>query len=159
SEAVQAKAAELAHNPVRIYSWVRNNVQWQPSWGAVQDADLTLSAQRGNAFDIASLTIALLRASGFPARYVHGTIDVPEDKFRNWVGGFEHINAAMAYAAAAGIPITAVTSGGVITKVRMEHVWVEAALDFYPSRGAVNHAADTWVPMDPSFKQYEFLTG
>ena len=34
--------------------------------GAVQNAELALSAGRGNAFDIASLTIALLRAPGHP---------------------------------------------------------------------------------------------
>lgn len=159
SEAIQAKAAELGHDPVAIYQWVRNNVQWQPSWGAVQDADLTLSAKRGNAFDIASLTIALLRAAGIPARYVHGTIDVPEAQFRNWAGGFDHINAAMDFAGSGGIPITSIVSNGAITKVRLEHVWVEAALDFHPSRGAINRAADTWVPIDPSFKQYEILEG
>lgn len=36
----------------------------------------------------------------------------------------------------AGIPVTAVIGGGQVTKVRMEHIWVEAALDFVPSRGA-----------------------
>lgn len=159
SDAVRAKAAELGNDPVRIYNWVRNDVQWQPAWGAVQDADITLSAERGNAFDIASLTIALLRASGIPARYVHGTIEVPEEKFRNWMGGFEHINAAIDYAASGGIPVTPVVGNGRITKVRIEHVWVEAALDFYPSRGAINRAADSWVPFDPSFKQYEYLEG
>jgi transglutaminase-like putative cysteine protease len=66
--AIQAKAAELDHDPVKIYHWVRNHVEWQPAWGAVQDADLTLSAQRGNALDISSLLIALLRAAGIPAR-------------------------------------------------------------------------------------------
>lgn len=69
-----AKADALHGNPVEIYNWVRNNVQWQPTWGAIQSASHTLSSQRGNAFDISSLIIALLRASGVPARYVHGTI-------------------------------------------------------------------------------------
>ncbi|HEU4653405.1 MAG TPA: transglutaminase-like domain-containing protein [Steroidobacteraceae bacterium] len=156
---IKAKSAELHNNPVEIYNWVRNNVQWQPTWGAIQDASHTLSAQRGNAFDISSLTIALFRASGIPARYVYGTIDVPEDKFRNWAGGFQNIDAAMDFASAGGIPVAAVTSGGRITKVRLEHVWVEAALDFIPSRGAKNRSADSWIAMDPSFKQVEVLQG
>src|SRR5690606_14484091 len=127
--------------------------------GAVQNADLTLSAQRGTAMDIASLTIALLRASGIPARYAHGTIELDEAKFRNWIGGFEYIDAAIHFAASGGIPIARVKSGGETKRVRMQHIWVEAALDFAPSRGTINRAADTWVPMDPSFKQYEFLEG
>lgn len=157
--AIVAKAEELQHDPVAIYNWVRNNVEWLPTFGAAQDAEITLGSQRGNAFDIASLLIALLRASGIPARYVHGAIEVPEDKFRNWAGGFNSISAAANYASSGGIPITGVVTGGQITKVQMEHVWVEAAIDFQPSRGAVNRSADTWVALDPSYKQYEYLQG
>lgn len=156
---IQAKAEELNHNPVEIYNWVRNNVHWLPTWGAIQDASHTLSSQRGNAFDIASLTIALLRASGIPARYVYGTIDVPEEKFRNWAGGFQSLEAALDFASAGGMAVTAVTSGGRATKVRIEHIWVEAAIDFVPSRGVRNRSADSWAAIDPSFKQYEFLDG
>jgi hypothetical protein len=157
--AIQAKAQELGHNPVKIYNWVRNNVEWLPTWGATQDADVTLGSQRGNAMDIASLLIALLRASDIPARYVHGTIEVPEDKFRNWTGGFTSITAAADYAASGGIPVTTVVSGGKITKIRLEHIWVEAAIDFHPSRGAVNKSADAWTQLDPSYKQYRDLQG
>jgi len=63
TDAIEAKAAELDHDPVAIHAWVRNNVAWIPSWGATQSADHTLSSQRGNAADIAGLEIALLRAS------------------------------------------------------------------------------------------------
>lgn len=159
SPAIKAKAAALNYNPVEIYNWVRNNVVWQPTWGAVQDADLTLSAQRGNAFDISSLLISLLRASGIPARYVQGTINVPEAKFRNWMGGFQNINPAIEYASSGGIPITGLISGGKITTVQMEHIWVEAAVDYFPSRGVKNISANTWVPMDASYKQYTFKKG
>jgi hypothetical protein len=159
TDAIRAKATELQHNPVKIYNWVRNNVEWLPTWGATQDADVTLGSQRGNAMDIASLLIALLRASGIPARYVHGTIEMPEDKFRNWTGGFTSINAAADYASSGGIPVTTVVSGGKITKIRLEHIWVEAAIDFHPSRGAINKSADAWTQLDPSYKQYEDLQG
>ncbi len=159
SQAIKDKAAELEHDPVKIYHWARNNITWLPSWGGIQDADLTLSARRGNAMDIASLTLALLRASKIPARYVHGTIDVPVESFNNWAGGFGKTEAALEYASSAGIPVTALFAGGKIATVRMEHVWVEAAIDYLPSRGAVNKDADSWVAMDPSFKQYEYLQG
>ncbi|QKT03858.1 hypothetical protein HUS23_08505 [Ectothiorhodospiraceae bacterium 2226] len=157
--AIRAKAEELGYEPVNIYHWVRNHVEWVPSWGAVQDADLTLSAQRGNAMDTASLLIALLRASGVPARYVHGTIEVPEARFRNWAGGFESIEAAMNYASSGGIPTTGITQGGRVVTVRMEHVWAEAAVDFLPSRAAIMREADTWLALDASYKQYEYLEG
>jgi hypothetical protein len=75
------------------------------------------------------------------------------------MGGFSNAVAAGDFAAAGGIPVTDVSSGGVITKHRLEHIWVEAAIDFEPSRGAVNRDADTWVTMDPSYKQYDYLPG
>jgi hypothetical protein len=159
SPAIQAQALALNYEPVKIYNWVRNSVEWQPTWGGIQPADLTLASLRGNAMDIASLTIALLRASKIPARYVHGTVDIPAEAFKNWAGGFTDLNAAMGFAANGGIPVTAVTSAGKISKVRMEHIWVEAALDFIPSRGAKNKAADSWVEMDPSYKQYTYKKG
>ncbi len=159
SDAIKAKAQELHYNPVHIYNWVRNNVEWIPTWGAQQDADVTLGSQRGNAMDIASLLIALYRASGIPARYVHGAIEVPEDKFRNWAGGFTSTAAAADYAASGGTPVTTITSGGKIIKVQLEHIWVEAAIDFHPSRGAVNKSADSWIQLDPSYKQYQDLQG
>jgi hypothetical protein len=159
SQAIQDKAAELNYDPVKIYHWVRNHIEWQPTWGGIQNAELTLSAQRGNAMDIASLTIALLRASKIPARYVHGTIDVPAADFKNWAGGFTDLSAAANFASSGGIPITPVVSGGQIDKVRLEHVWVEAAIDFMPSMGAKNKDADSWVALDPSYKQYDFKKG
>lgn len=159
TDAIKAKALELSYDPVKIYNWVRNNVEWIPTWGATQDADITLGSQRGNAIDIASLLIALYRASGIPARYVHGTIEVPADKFMNWAGGFTDINAAADYASSGGIPVTTIVSGGKITKVQMEHIWVEAAIDFHPSRGAINKSADSWVQLDASYKQYQDLQG
>ncbi|MFH7320710.1 transglutaminase domain-containing protein, partial [Desulfurivibrio sp. D14AmB] len=159
SPAILAKAAELEHQPVAIYHWVRNHVEWLPSWGAVQDADVTLTSRRGNAMDIAGLLVSLLRASGVPARYVHGAVEVPEDRFRNWAGGFEQIEEAMNYASSGGIPLTGLVAGGKVSHVRMEHVWVEAAVDFLPSRAAVMRQADTWLALDATFKQYEYLEG
>ena len=34
SAAIAAQAAALAHDPVRIYHWVRNHIEWLPTWGA-----------------------------------------------------------------------------------------------------------------------------
>jgi len=156
---IRAKAEELNYDAVAIYHWVRNNVEYIPSWGSVQSAQLTLETLRGNSIDIASLTIALLRASQIPARYVHGTISVPANEFMNWAGGFEDVMAAGTYAASAGLPFQYITTGGTISHLYMEHVWVEAATDYYPSRGARNLNADSWVQFDPSYKQYEYVEG
>lgn len=157
--AVKAQAAALNNNPVQIYNWVRNNISFIPSYGSIQGSELTLQNKRGNAFDTASLLIALYRSAGIPARYVYGTIDVPADKVMNWVGGVTKIEAAQSLLGQGGIPNIGLNSGGTIAAIRMEHVWVEAFVDYTPSRGAVNKNPNTWVPVDASFKQYEFTAG
>jgi len=35
----------------------------------------------------------------------------------------------------------------------------KVATDYYPSRGAKNLKADAWIPLDASFKQYEYSDG
>ncbi|HEO98029.1 MAG TPA: hypothetical protein ENO02_01875 [Epsilonproteobacteria bacterium] len=35
----------------------------------------------------------------------------------------------------------------------------KAAVDYFPSRGAKNLKADAWVPLDASYKQYEYSDG
>ena len=117
----------------------------------------------GNALDTASLLLALLRASNIPARYVYGVIEVPIDKMQNWVGGAETPEAAQRLLAQGGVPHLALTRGGKVSALRMEHVWVEAFIDYVPARGAKHRGGvsqgNTWVPMDASFKQYRFQAG
>ncbi len=138
---------------------VRNNIQFVPSYGSIQGSDMTLQTKRGNSFDTASLLIALLRAANIPSRYVYGTIEVPADKAMNWVGGVTAARAAIDIMGQGGIPAMGVTLGGQVNWVRLEHVWVEAFVDYVPSRGAVNRNPNTWVPLDASFKQYQFTQG
>ncbi len=155
-----AKAQELGNNPVKIYNWVRNNIEFVPTYGSIQGAHMTLLTKQGNAFDTASLLIALLRASNIPARYVYGTIELPIDKVMNWVGGFTDANAALDFIASGGIPVTGIISGGKVTKVKMEHVWVEVYIPYGNYRGViVDQTGKTWIPLDGSYKQYEYADG
>jgi hypothetical protein len=154
---IQALANSLGKNPIRIYQWVHDNVVFLPTYGSVQGSAVTLAAKRGNSFDISSLLVALLRASSIPARYVYGTIDVTAARASNWAGGIS-VLAAQQLFGQGGIPSVAVVSGTSVESLRIEHVWVEAFVDFVPSRGAVNVRPDTWVPLDASFKQYQLIT-
>jgi hypothetical protein len=159
TQAIKDQAAALHGNPVEIHNWVRNSVEFLPTYGSIQGADLTLQTKRGNAFDTASLLIALLRASGIPARYAYGTVQIPAEQAMNWVGGVATPEAAHSLLAQGGVPVAAVASGGRITAFKLEHAWVEAYVDYVPSRGAVNKQGDTWVPLDASFKQYQHTPG
>jgi hypothetical protein len=158
---IRAKAQELGNNPVKIYEWVRNNIEFVPTWGSIQGAQMTLLTKQGNAFDTASLLIALLRAAGIHARYVTGTVELPIDKIMNWAGGFSDPVAALDFISSGGVPTKGIIANGKIVAARMEHVWVEAYINYIPSRGAkhVNGKEDTWVRLDPSYKQYNFTQG
>jgi transglutaminase-like putative cysteine protease len=157
--AIQSKAAELGNNPVKIYNWVRNNIEFVPTYGSIQGADMCLQTKQCNDFDTASLLIALLRASGIYARYVYGTIELPIEKVKNWVGGFTDSMEALRLLASAKIPTKGMTVGGEIKYVRIESLWVEAWIDYIPSRGARHKVGDMWIPLDASFKQYNYTQG
>ncbi|NKE73370.1 transglutaminase-like domain-containing protein [Candidatus Manganitrophus noduliformans] len=156
---IQDLAAQLEHHPVKIYNWVHNNIDYVPTYGSIQGAQMCLMTKQCNDIDTASLLIALLRTSGISARYVYGTIVLPIDKAMNWVGGFTDAKSAVTFITSGGVPAAGGISGGKITEVRLEHVWVEAYADYIPSRGAVHKQGDTWVPLDASFKQHLFTPG
>ncbi|WP_377780101.1 transglutaminase domain-containing protein [Comamonas odontotermitis] len=160
---IQALASTLGKNPHKIYQWVHDNIYYFPSQGSVQGAQDTLNKKSGNAFDQASLLVALLRASGIPARYVYGTVEIPAELVMNWVGGVKTVDAAQQILGQGGVPNTALVSGGQIKAMRLEHVWVEAYVRNHPDRGANNSGGqtqgDSWLAMDASFKQYTFKEG
>ena len=155
---IKALAQELEHQPLKIYKWVYNNIAFISSYGAVKGSALTLETKSGNAFDTASLLIALLRASGIHARYVYGTVEISAPKVINWLK-VSDVDAAMELLSQIGIPHRGVRSGGTVKYIRMEHIWVDAWVDYRPSRGARHRKGDSWVPMDASFKQHTFHKG
>ena len=166
---ILAKANELGKNPLAIHNWVRNTVEFVPTWGAIQSAEDTLAKKRGNAHDIASLQIALLRASAIPARYQYGTIEVTSEQAQNWVGGVNVPQAAQQLLGQGGIANRGIASAGRIARIQLEHVWVQAYVNWAPSRGAkqgnpsqhVNPVGphNAWVALDASFKQYSYSQG
>jgi len=158
---IKAKAQELGNSPLKIYEWVRNNIEFVPTWGSIQGAQMAMQTRQGNAFDTASLLIALLRAAGIHARYVTGTVELPIVNVMNWAGDFTDPLAALDFMSSGGIPTKGLVAGGKIAAARFEHVWVEAFVDYIPSRGAkhVPGKEDTWIKLDPAFKQYNYTQG
>jgi transglutaminase-like putative cysteine protease len=159
--AILAKAQELEHKPVKIWQWVKNNIEFVPTYGAIQGADMCLQTKQCNDIDTASLLIALLRASNISARYVYGTLELPIEKAKNWLGGVTDPRTVGTILATNGIPGKLLISGGTITAVQFEHVWVNAWINYIPSRGAVHRFGheDTWIPLDASYNQYNYTPG
>jgi transglutaminase-like putative cysteine protease len=71
---ILAQAAALGHDPERIFVYVREQMGYEAYRGSLRGARGTLWSKAGNALDQASLLLALLRASGIPARCAQGTL-------------------------------------------------------------------------------------
>lgn len=42
---IRAKAQELGYNPVKIYNWIRNNIEYVPTYGSIQGANMCLQTK------------------------------------------------------------------------------------------------------------------
>ncbi|MEO1085632.1 MAG: transglutaminase domain-containing protein, partial [Acidobacteriota bacterium] len=73
------QAEDLGYDYVRIYEFVRHQIDTEVYAGSMKGAAGTLRSGRGNDVDQASLLVALLRASRAAARYVHGVIELDLD--------------------------------------------------------------------------------
>ena len=71
---VQEEAAALGYSPANIFNFLHTQVGYNSYLGSVRGARGTLWSNAGNALDVASLGVALMRASGVPAQYVQGTL-------------------------------------------------------------------------------------
>jgi|GEM_PF-5236872 len=157
SPEISVLSQELGAEPVKIFGYVRNNFDYQPYFGSVKGSVGTYWEKAGNDMDQSSLLISLFRASGIPARYVAGVVELPVSKIMNWVG-VTTPDMAVEVISSNGIPYGTKTSAdGTITHVRFFHVWVEA----YIPKSSNGKAATVheWVQMDPSFKQYVYQEG
>jgi len=131
------KAAELGNEWQAMFEYVRS-LGYESYKGSLRGTRGTLWSEAGNSLDQSSLLIAMLRGSGIPARYRHGTLSTgtaqslilsmfPEPK-----GVIGHIPAGTEVADPANDPQ--------LLAETVDHWWVEAYL---PGVG--------WVNLDPCF--------
>ena len=71
---IQEEAAALNYDPTQIFNFLHTQIGYNSYIGSVRGARGTLWSSAGNALDVASLGVALMRASGIPAQYVSGTL-------------------------------------------------------------------------------------
>ncbi|MBI4600879.1 MAG: hypothetical protein HY721_02865 [Planctomycetes bacterium] len=150
---IETLAARLGQDPLRIYLHVRNGFRLEVYAGSLKGAQATLETGAGNDYDLSSLLVALLRASGLTARYARGTALIPAREVTEWLG-LEDPAAANVILNSAGIQATAVLerAGGPIHHYRIERVWVEVQV---PS----GRTGRVWVPVDPAFKRHVIMPG
>jgi hypothetical protein len=162
SEEIAELAQSLDWNPVSIYEYVKNNIETEWYWGCMKGAEETLHQKSGNDCDQATLLLALLRASGFPSRYVRGTIeffagrDAPIKKVKNLLGIDDPWKIAEFFQKA-GIPFKPVLTGGTISNFQIEHIWVESRILYANYRGAIiDEHGETWLGLDTSIKVKDY---
>lgn len=74
---IQATAAMYDQDPAQIFQFLTQDIGYESYTGSLRGSRGTLWSEAGNSLDEASLGVALLRASGIPARYAHGTLPDP----------------------------------------------------------------------------------
>ena len=137
---IEALARALNHDPMLIFDYVHNHIEYVPIYGTLNGAAGTLLAGRGTDADQAALFIALMEAAGYTATYVVGDVTYPVDRLANWVGT-ETAQAGNVFVNG-GIPITGTVGGIQITRV-----WAEAEI-----------GGETYT-FDPAMKAYAETAG
>ena len=146
-----SKAAQLG-TPKAMYEFVRNECEFQPYYGSRKGSVETLRQRAGNDYDLASLLLALLRASGYPARYAEGIVEMPVGRATKWLGVDSGSVAGSILYTHGMEGVSIVDGGGAVIAVRARRIWVEA----YLPRG---FGSPTWVPLDPSFSMHSIHPG
>jgi transglutaminase-like putative cysteine protease len=72
AQSITSGASTSYEKAVLIYNWVRDNLAYSFYYNTQKGAVGTLQSMSANCCDHAHLVVALSRAAGLPARYVHG---------------------------------------------------------------------------------------
>ncbi|WP_165224659.1 transglutaminase domain-containing protein [Aquisphaera insulae] len=120
---IERKAAELDYAPQRILDALRAEVGYEAYTGSLRGARGTLWSGAGNALDEASLGVALLRASGIPARYAHGTLT--DDQARPLILSMFPRSIQLAGAVPAGATVAAPQDDPALLAEARDHYWIQ----------------------------------
>jgi len=134
---VVSLARSLQYDPVLIYDYVRNHVEFgPPSVGVHNGAHGCLLAGRGNDADQATLLAALLRVSGYTNRFAHGAVLYAKTDLANWLG------------VETNVVINVLSDGGqntfyqTATQYGITRFWVEVLI------------SNVWCRLDPAFREF-----
>jgi RHS repeat-associated protein len=160
TDSITALADSLGRNPIRMYEWVKNTIDFQPYRGSLKGAAQTLAEGCGNDVDIASLLIALLRYSGYPARYAEVRAIVDIDRAMQWLG-LKSPEMVGYYLSTGDIQdVEDLYRASAIAQSAFRHTCVEVYLPYADYRGSgESERHKLWVPLAPAFKQYRSTAG
>ncbi|MCC5877107.1 MAG: hypothetical protein JJU11_12880, partial [Candidatus Sumerlaeia bacterium] len=151
----------LQRSPLRIFDWVRTNIEYEPYTGSRKGAEGTYLSRKGNALDQASLLGALFDEASLPWRYATADIRLTIDQAERWLGLASPSRIAD-YLSESGVRATFLPNLHSAEHVVIrDHVWVQFRSDFLPLMGSAHHhsglyattpkdPADSWVDLDPT---------
>lgn len=142
-------------NPIEIYNFIKNEIDYEPYVGLRKGIGGVISEMAGNDTDQAALLTYLLRKNGYATKYVKGNVFISIDKVKG-LFGVDNDEAAANILASMGNKVSLVQSGSAYVGVIAEHTWVEVYVPYEYYRGLEETKGQPmWIPLDPSFKQYE----
>jgi RHS repeat-associated protein len=176
-ESVEAEIASLAealgNDPVRIFNYVRNNIDYEQYTGLRKGPELTLLEGSGNDVDTCSLLAELLKAAGhtnFHYRYQVRRISMVD--MTDWLGLAEEPWPGKTFLEALGIPNP--TDVGDLDAKRVFNAYLfllhrhAEVAGRWPGDDLSSGLSRVWLHLtyqgvgyhlDPSFKRYERISG
>lgn len=150
---VQEVADALGHDPLAIFNWVRNRIDYQHYRGVKKGALVTMVEKGGNDYDQSLLLRDLLLAAGFTPSLKHGFTAIPYSDFagadvQHWLGlpqASYFNNIADSHLILRGTQFDEAEKD--FFNLGVKRVWVEVEVG-----GAT-------YQLDPSFKKYEEVPG
>ncbi len=148
SPEIAALARGLENDVDLIFQHVYEHIGYLAIYGSLKGASATLIEGKGNDFDQASLLVALLRAAGHTASFVHGTIRLDPAQLTSWLGVPANPSVLGTLFGSAGIPAQIYTNpDSSLAFVDVDHVWVKVDI------------GGTFYVFDPSLKTHIVTAG
>jgi hypothetical protein len=132
------KAADLGNDWQNLFAFVRS-LGYESYKGSLRGTRGTIWSEAGNSLDQASLLIAMLRGSGVPARYRHGTLSTARAQ-ELILSMFPDPGAVIGHIPA-GIEVADPANDPQLLAETVDHWWVEAYLP----------GLEDWTDLDPCF--------
>ena len=132
----------LEGDPLRIYNYVKSQIDFYPAFGLQKGALGSLLERNGGDLDQASLLVALLRESGYRARFVRGNQVMSVASIARWFDVEPDPNLVSAYLRRVGIPFDLLSDG-----YHLMRFWVELETN------------EGTFQLDPAYKRYRNFPG
>ncbi len=164
TDEIKELARGLLYDPLRIYTFVRNQITYEHYYGCKKGAALTLLEKSGNDFDQCALLVSLLREAALhnpgilPAiTYQYGSVGISGADFHRWLGFPEtDMSFLRQYAIeSGGWPLVSELPRAEArtqrntwmrqNRLKVARVWVRAVIDGTPQLLDLSFKTSAWI--------------